>query len=54
MLAVQGMLLEGVPCSRVSGGAHDGLQVVTKAGGFGTDATLTTLLDAVLAAKEKT
>lgn len=54
MLAVQGMLLEGVPCSCVSGGAHDGLQVVTKAGGFGTDATLTILLDAVLAAKETT
>lgn len=54
MLAVQGTLLEGVPCSCVSGGVHDGLQVVTKAGGFGTDATLKTLLDAVLAPKEAT
>lgn len=43
-IAIRGRLLEGVPAGQVAGGAADGLPVVTKAGGFGDDTTLLTLL----------
>ncbi|NJQ07431.1 four-carbon acid sugar kinase family protein [Streptomyces lonarensis] len=46
-IAVRGTLLEGVPDGRVAGGTRDGLAVVTKAGGFGDDTTLTLLLRAL-------
>lgn len=35
-LAVMGHIAEGVPVSRLSGGRWDGLDVVSKSGGFGT------------------
>ncbi|NJQ15010.1 four-carbon acid sugar kinase family protein [Streptomyces bohaiensis] len=46
-IAVRGTLLEGVPDGRVAGGPRDGLTVVTKAGGFGDETTLTQLLRAL-------
>jgi uncharacterized protein YgbK (DUF1537 family) len=39
--------VEGVPLGTVVGGAHDGLAVATKAGGFGDTTTLIHLLSAV-------
>ncbi|GAA1928590.1 four-carbon acid sugar kinase family protein [Nocardioides lentus] len=42
---IRGRLLEGVPHGEVAGGDLDGLPVVTKAGGFGDDATLLRMLD---------
>ena len=47
-VAVRGRLLEGVPDGHIVGGAHDGLTVVTKAGGFGDRTTLTTVLHSLL------
>lgn len=43
-VAIEEELLEGVPFGHVRGGSADGLPVATKAGGFGDDATLTTLI----------
>lgn len=43
-IAIRGRILEGVPVGHVVGGSADGLPVVTKAGGFGDDDTLLTLL----------
>ncbi len=39
--------VEGVPLGTVIGGAHDGLAIATKAGGFGTTTTLIDVLSAV-------
>ncbi|WP_299057355.1 four-carbon acid sugar kinase family protein [uncultured Nocardioides sp.] len=47
-LRIHGRLLEGVPYGEVAGGDLDGLPVVTKAGGFGDDTTLLTLLDTLM------
>lgn len=43
-IEIHGRLAEGVPHGRIAGGPCDGLPVVTKAGGFGDDTTLTTVL----------
>ena len=43
-IEIHGRLVEGVPHGRIAGGPCDGLPVVTKAGGFGDDTTLTTVL----------
>lgn len=43
-LRVLRLIVEGVPLSATIGVAHEGLVVVTKAGGFGDDATLLTVI----------
>lgn len=51
-LRVEGAATEGVPLSRLVGGRAAELVVATKAGGFGTRATLTDVISAMLETKE--
>ena len=51
-LEMRGQPSEGVPLTRVVGGSAAGLAVVTKAGGFGTTATITEVVSAMLGHKE--
>lgn len=46
-IAVEGELEPGIPFGRVLGGTADGLPIVTKAGGFGDEATLRRILAAL-------
>jgi uncharacterized protein YgbK (DUF1537 family) len=41
---VERELLPGIPWGRIIGGEHDGLRVITKAGGFGDDGTLVEII----------
>lgn len=47
LLLVSSANVEGVPLSATIGAAHEGLVVVTKAGGFGDDGTLLNVIRAL-------
>lgn len=51
-LKVEGLLSEGVPVGRVTGGRLEGLAVVTKAGGFGRPETIREICSGILEEKE--
>ncbi len=44
-IRLEGEVLPGIPWGRILGGAADGVPVVTKAGGFGTEETLVAILN---------
>jgi len=41
---IEGELLPGIPSGRITGGEYDGMQIVTKAGGFGDSYTLVKII----------
>jgi len=46
-IRIEGEFLPGVPSGRIIGGAHDGMRVITKAGGFGDRYTLVKMIKSV-------
>jgi uncharacterized protein YgbK (DUF1537 family) len=47
-LVVDGQIAPGIPCSRIHGGAWDGLRVISKSGAFGAPDLLRTLVEHAL------
>jgi len=49
----EGELLPGIPSGRIMGGEYDGMQIVTKAGGFGDSYTLVKIMESMKSIRRK-